>query len=338
MRRLAVFIFFHLVFLFRLPAQGVVILNRDRPVSLRGLCVVNDKVIWVSGSSGSVGLSTNGGKNWKWLPVPGYERSDFRDVEAFSDHEALIMGVTQPAVILRTADGGLHWSKVFEDSSKSVFLDAMDFVKDQGAVIGDPVEQDIFFMRSDNRGKSWRKKMPSGFDSTATGEAFFAASGSNLAGIPESGNTNHLSWAAVSGGRKSCLYMDSGRYPLDLNQGEETTGANAIALNPALNSAFITGGDFKHDTVSNRNSLLIQLHPFGQQSPTIPPHGYRSCVAYLTDKKLICCGTSGVDISFDGGLTWKLISKTGFHVCHKSKTGQAVILAGANGLIGRLEL
>jgi photosystem II stability/assembly factor-like uncharacterized protein len=338
MHRLTLSIFFSLLLLCRLPAQEVKILSREKPVSLRGLSVVNDDVIWVSGSSGSVGLSTDGGKNWKWIPVPGYEKSDFRDIEGFSDQEAVIMGVTLPAIILRTTDGGSHWLKVFEDSSKSIFLDAMDFSRDQGAVIGDPVGQDIFFIRSDDRGKSWRKKMPSGFDSTANGEAFFAASGTNLVGIPEAGNTKRIEWAAVSGGKKSCLYIDSSRYPLDLTQGEETTGANSIAYSPARNSAFITGGDFKHDTVSEKNSLLVQLHPFRQQSPKVPPHGYRSCVEYLTDKKMICCGTSGVDISSDGGQTWRQISKTGFHVCRRSKTGQAVILAGANGLIGRLEL
>jgi hypothetical protein len=71
-------------------------------------------------------------------------------------------------------------------------------------------------------------------------------------------------------------------------------------------------------------------------APHAPPHGYRSCVEYITKDKLITCGTTGVDISTDGGKNWKLISKEGFHVCRKSKNGSAVFLAGANGRIARL--
>ena len=64
------------------------------------ISVVNDQIVWVSGSEGTVGLSTNGGTSWKWIRVPRYEKSDFRDIEAFSDREAVIMGITEPAVIL----------------------------------------------------------------------------------------------------------------------------------------------------------------------------------------------------------------------------------------------
>jgi hypothetical protein len=123
-----------------------------------------------------------------------------------------------------------------------------------------------------------------------------------------------------------------------MNQGEATTGANSIAINPsAPNKAFVVGGDFSHDTACYRNSLWIQLHPFSQKIPITPPHGYRSCVEYLNEKQMICCGTTGVDYSDDGGLNWKLISKKSFHVCRKSKTGNTVFLAGAQGTIALLE-
>ena len=70
--------------------------------------------------------------------------------------------------------------------------------------------------------------------------------------------------------------------------------------------------------------------------PEIGPHGYRSCVIYLSEETLITCGTSGVDISKDGGKNWLLISKEGFHVVQKSKNGHAVFLAGSNGRIAKL--
>jgi hypothetical protein len=102
------------------------------------------------------------------------------------------------------------------------------------------------------------------------------------------------------------------------------------------NRAFIVGGDFSNDTLQKGNSLLINLYPFSQKTPIVPPHGYRSCVEYLSQNRLICCGKSGVDISNDGGMRWSLISDKSFHVCRKSKNGNAVFLAGPNGSIGLL--
>ncbi len=315
-----------------IEAQQIRILTTGFPVSLRGLSVVSDQVIWVSGSGGSVGRSADGGKTWKWIRVPRYEKSDFRDIEAFSEQEAVIMGVTEPAVILRTSDGGKSWKTVFEDSTNSVFLDAMDFSGDQGAVIGDPVEGKIFFAGSGDKGKSWNRIEFPGYEPTATGEAFFAASGSNIRGASQG------SWALVSGGKKSCLYLLSGRYPLLISQGQETTGANSIAVSPAdPDQAFIVGGDFSHDTLSYRNSLRVRLHPFSQQPPLVPPRGYRSCVEYIDGERMVCCGTTGVDISSDGGSQWKGISGMSFHVCRRAKTGRVVFLAGTRGTIARLE-
>ncbi len=325
--------FLLLLFSGLLQAQKISILQEGGKSSFRGLSVVNDQTVWVSGSSGSVGLSTDSGKNWKWIQVPRYEKSDFRDIEAFSEREALIMGVTKPAVILRTVDGGNSWSTVFEDSSKDIFLDAMDFSGDQGAIVGDPDQGKIFFAVSDDRGETWKQKLPSGFDSTMKAESFFAASGSNICHVESS------SWALVSGGKKSSLYFGNNRYPLYLNQGKETTGANSVTVNPSdSNQAYIVGGDYAHDTVRYGNSVHIQFHPFAQIQPTTSPHGYRSCVEYLDADRMICCGTSGVDVSMDGGMNWMSVSGKSFHVCRKSKWGRIVYLAGANGVIARYNL
>ena len=322
--------------IFMLPAifteaQQIRILTSGRPVSLRGLSVVNDQIIWVSGTGGTVGLSTDSGESWKWIQVPRNEKTDFRDIEAFSDLEAVIMGITEPAVILRTTDGGKNWTTSLEDSAKSVFLDAMDFSGNEAVLVGDPDSGKIYLAMSSDRGKSWEKSA-SDLEDAASGEAFFASSGSNIRFIPGEG------FVLVSGGKKSSLYLSGGKYPLDLNQGEQTTGANSIAINPAdPNQAFVVGGDFSHDTARYGNSLRIQFHPFFQTTPLTPPHGYRSCVEYLNKIEMICCGTSGVDFSNDGGIHWTLISGRSFHVCRKSKAGKSVFLAGSKGTIALLQ-
>jgi len=72
-------------------------------------------------------------------------------------------------------------------------------------------------------------------------------------------------------------------------------------------------------------------------SPVVPPHGYRSCVEFITADRLLTCGTSGIDVSEDGGKNWRLISPESFHVCRKAKSGKSVYLAGANGRIAKLD-
>ena len=115
----------------------VEILTSGTKTSLRGLSVVNDNVVWVSGSNGTVGRSNNGGKNWNWFTVKGFEKTEFRDIEAFDASTAVIMGIAEPAHILKTTDGGETWRVVYENKTKGMFLDAMDFVGGEyGIVVG----------------------------------------------------------------------------------------------------------------------------------------------------------------------------------------------------------
>src|SRR3982751_6295605 len=111
----------HFAFLSLFAQSQHIQLLEQGTASFRGLSVVSDRIIWVSGSDGTVGLSTDGGTAWKWIKVAGHEKSDFRDIEAFSERDAIVMGITDPAVILSTNDGGTSWQTVFEDTSKAAF-------------------------------------------------------------------------------------------------------------------------------------------------------------------------------------------------------------------------
>ena len=138
-------------------AQTVKLLTGGTKTSMRGLSVVSDKVIWASGSNGTVALSVDGGENWKWITVKGYEKKDFRDIEAFDKNTAVIMGIDSPAYILRTTDGGENWVKVYQNNDKGMFLDAMEFWNEQsGIVIGDPVQGRFFIARTFDGGKTWQ--------------------------------------------------------------------------------------------------------------------------------------------------------------------------------------
>ncbi|MBV9963442.1 MAG: oxidoreductase [Parafilimonas sp.] len=312
-------------------AQQIKILTSHNKISLRGLSVMNDNIIWASGSDGQVARSINGGKDFEWITVKGYEQRDFRDIEAFDANTALIMAVDTPAVILKTKDGGETWSKVFYDDTPGMFLDAMD----NGFVIGDPINSKMFLASSSFNGESWKKESIKNL-AVENGEACFAASGTNLK-VALNKKYNLASLFFVTGGTKSRLFFDDSLYNLNIVQGKETTGANSIDIN-SKQKGVIVGGDFLHDSSTEKNCVLFTYN--GRQInfllPQTYPHGYRSCVAFITEGSLICCGLTGVDISNDSGLNWKLISDESFNVCAKAKKGNTVFLAGKDGRIAKL--
>jgi hypothetical protein len=318
----------------RLPQ--VKILTQDVKSDIRGLSVVSDMVVWASGSKGTIGKSTDGGKTWKWSIVKGFEQRDFRDIEAFDAATAVIIAVDAPAYILKTIDGGENWKIVYENKTAGMFLDAMEFWNEMsGIVIGDPIDRKVFVARTFDGGDTWRE-IPDNYRPAAdSGEAFFAASGTNVRALDRDESV------LVSGGTSSHMYIRDKKIRLPILQGRETTGTNSIAVldNYKLNGGttmVIVGGDFSNPRSDSLNCFYTVNHGKTWKAPKTPPHGYRSCVEYLSKKHLVSCGPTGVDYSIDAANTWKLISKEGFHVCRIAKNGSAVYLAGANGKIGKL--
>jgi len=332
MRLIKIFLLFCLYSL-KISAQQptITILDSSHKASLRGLSVVDDQVVWVSGSSGSVARSMDGGQHFEWLAVPGYEKRDFRDIEAFDANTAVIMAIAEPAVILKTKDGGKSWKTVFEDSTKGMFLDAMSFDSSRGVVIGDPINNHAFIAITSDKGEHWVTFPPD--DTLGKGEAFFASSGTNITLMFKKGQAPFIAFA--SGGTYSHFFLNEQETTLPIIQGKESTGANSLAFN--RDKGFVTvGGDFANDKDTTLNCALSADLGKTWIHPQTPPHGYRSCVTYITDKQLITCGTSGIDISNDGGMNWQLISNQSFHVVQKAKRGNAVFLAGSRGKIARL--
>ncbi|MET0243295.1 MAG: oxidoreductase [Flavitalea sp.] len=310
-------------------AQQIEILTKGQPTSIRGLSVVNDNLVWVAGSKGTVGKSEDGGKTWEWIQVPGFEKREFRDIEAFDNKTAVIMAITEPGEILKTTNGGKSWNVVFRDTTKGVFIDAFHFnKKGTGYTIGDPIDGTAYVLKTTDNGNSWtREKNTPSLD---TGEACFASSGTNIFTKADG------SYLFVTGGRNARFHSGGAATPLPLLKGGESTGANSVAVleNGKKMTMVVVGGDFAKDTVATGNCVLISNGV--STLPVQGPHGYRSCVEFLNATSLIACGTSGVDVSVDGGKNWKLVSQEGFHVCQKAKNGKVVYLAGGNGKIARL--
>jgi photosystem II stability/assembly factor-like uncharacterized protein len=285
-----------------------------------------------------VAKSTNEGVSFEWMQVKGYEKRDFRAMHAWDDQEAIIVAVAAPAIILKTIDGGVSWNKVYENTDTSMFLDAIHFSdQNNGTVIGDPIDGHLFILKTTNKGLTWDKMQKDYFKSDLkNGEAFFASSNSNLIHIGKE-------LLFVTGGLSSRLWKNGVAEALPLLQGTSSTGANSIAISPNGKNIVIVGGDFANDKLATQNIVGYQKSLSNKQINWEPltlanPNGYKSCIEFIDNKRLITCGTSGVDLSKDKGASWKKISELSFHIVKKHPTKSAVYLAGGGGRISFVEL
>ena len=315
--------------------EGVVLSK----TSFRGLSVVDDNTIWVSGSRGTFARSTNGGKTFTYTQLKGYEKSDFRDIEAFDDKRAVMMSSGTPAYILKTTDGGLTWKEVYKNTDSAYFLDAMDFWDEQrGILVGDPINGHFVLLETSNGGETWQELDTTKTPRAMEGEAVFAASGTSL----RCWGKSYYGFVAGGGLTKSHLVImnDKGslfkynkRPSLDIAYGSSSRGAFSFAK---CNDGFvIVGGDYMNDTLSESTfCFLAEINYPEWEYASNNCFGYRSCIEVFDKNKFIACGTSGVDVFVRP--VWQTISNTSFHVVRKAKKGKAVFLAGPNGKIGRL--
>ncbi|WP_423735624.1 WD40/YVTN/BNR-like repeat-containing protein [Chitinophaga caseinilytica] len=296
--------------------------------SIRGLSVVNDSVVWVSGTQGKAGRTTDGGKTWTWITVPGCDTVDFRDVEGFSGERALLMGIASPGRVMLTEDGGKNWEQVYYNSDSAVFLDAMDFWGDKkGFIAGDPLGGSFKGLITPDGGKTWYNLPMPKADSA---EAIFAASGTTLRALP-GGQV-----AFATGGSHSRFYRLKGRTwqvsEWAATQGQASTGIFSFAF-LTDKQGIAVGGDYVKPEIVKGNCLITADGGLNWALPKTPPRGYRSAVEYVDKNIVICTGPTGTDWSADGGLTWQALPGEGFHAVRRAKSGKAVYLAGSKGRI-----
>ncbi|MCA5003671.1 WD40/YVTN/BNR-like repeat-containing protein [Sphingobacterium bovistauri] len=315
-------------------AQTLTPLVENITASFRGMSTVGKNTVWVSGSNGTVGYTKDKGLTWNWVNPQGYEKYDFRDIYAFSNKEAIIVNAGSPAVVLRTTNAGKTWEKVYEDTRAEIFLDDMDFVGKQGYILGDPIDGKFQLLKTTNKGKTWKDISSNYFLIADEGEAAFAASGSSMKMFKDR-------LYIGTGGKYSSFfnYFPKGlkidKYDVPIWSGESSTGIFAIDF-WNHNKGIVVGGNYTQDTNNQNNILLTNDGGVSWSKPNTPVYGYRSDVLYLTENLLIATGTSGTDISYDGGYNWKNISKLSFNTIAKSSDNKMIYLTGSKGNVYKL--
>ena len=133
------------------------------------------------------------------MTVPGAEKLDFRDIEAFDANTAYILSIGngESSRIYKTTDGGKTWKEQFRNKNEKAFFDAIAcWDKNNCIAMSDPVDKKFVLIETKNGGANWTpidtSKMPDAKD----GEAAFAASGTCL--ITQGKNNAFL----VTGGKR----------------------------------------------------------------------------------------------------------------------------------------
>jgi photosystem II stability/assembly factor-like uncharacterized protein len=285
-----------LLFTLTLSAQSWTPQQSDTTASLRGISAVNDRIAWASGTGGTYLITTDGGATWNAAKVPGAGSLDFRDVHAIDARTAWLMsaGPGEQSKIFHTTDGGAHWILEFANTDPAGFFDAIAFWDARrGLVVGDPVGGRLFVMATDG----WRRlDTPPALER----ESAFAASGTCVIarGDREAwiGTSAARVFRTVDGGKTWTVAQTPIRH--------DGPGAGIFSLAFDGPRGVAVGGDYSKPGDDAHNVAITLDGGATWTEPASRPSGYRSAVA-VTPVGWIAVGTSGSDISTDGGRTWK---------------------------------
>ncbi len=300
--------------------------------SLRGLSVVSPQIVWAGGTQGAFLRTTDGGAHWDVGALPGAADLDFRDIEAFDERHAILMssGAGSLSRLYRTKDGGMSWSLLTTNTDPKGFWDAIAFWDpDHGILLGDPVDGRFTILTTSDGGMTWRReKGPSALKD----EGAFAASGTSI-----TTHGAHDAWFGTGGPSGARIFHSSddgktwsgAKAPL---KSGDSAGVFSLAFSDARHGIAV-GGDSRADKDAS-GTMAVTEDGGKTWTDAAGLTGYRSSVRYIPEKKLwIATGTSGTDISTDGGKTWKPIPGA-FHSLGHS--GPSIWAVGAKGAIAKL--
>jgi photosystem II stability/assembly factor-like uncharacterized protein len=289
----------------------------------RGLCVVSPNVAWVSGTEGTYARTTDGGKTWSVGTVPGADKLDFRDVEAFGEATAYLLsaGPGDASRIYKTVDGGKSWALQFQSADPAAFFDAIAFWDEKnGLALGDPVKAQFQLLVTTDGGAHWQPLAAKNLPPALPGEGAFAASGTCLITHGDSDV-----WFATGGANKARVFhsRDRGQQwevsETPIVAGAASAGIFSIAFRDQQ-QGLIVGGDYRKPDESGATAAITSdggktWKLIDKQLP------FRSAVAWAKDR-WVAVGTSGSHVSQDNGVTWKRLDRENYNSVGFSATGE----------------
>jgi photosystem II stability/assembly factor-like uncharacterized protein/pimeloyl-ACP methyl ester carboxylesterase len=293
----------------------------DTDADFRGLCAAGAGVAWVSGTKGTFGRTTDGGKTWAVGTVPGAEKLDFRDVEAFGADTAYLMsaGPGEESRIYKTIDGGKRWALQFKNAEPKAFLDALAFWDERhGIALSDPVNDRFYLLTTDDGGKTWAPLPEANRPAALPGEGAFAASGTCLVTRGE----NDV-WFCTGGAKTARVFRSADRgktwavSEAPLAAGAESAGGFSIAFRDR-DRGVLVGGDYRKPDAT---AATVAVTADGGKTWQLveKPLPFRSCVVWAKDR-WVAAGTTGSDASADG-TNWNPLDREKYNGVSFTATG-----------------
>ncbi len=306
--------------------------------SIRAIQVIDSETLYFAGSNGNIGYTKDGGTNWVTHHIV-YRDSiipNFRSI-AYNSKDIFALSIENPALLYKITDN--KPILVYLEEHPKAFYDSMQFLDDKnGIAMGDPTEDCLSIIYTDNSGKTWQKIACNTIPKAKEGEAAFAASNTNITSV---GSTVWL----ASGGNSSRVYKstDKGKnwsvFDTPIIQGTASQGIYSIHFYDKKNGIVI-GGDYskpnenrKNKAITNDGGVTWELVADGTEP------NYKSCVQYVPNsngKEIFAVGKTGISYSNDAGLTWKKISDEAYFSI-QFVNGNMAWLSG-NNKIGKMLL
>jgi photosystem II stability/assembly factor-like uncharacterized protein len=284
--------------------------------SIRAIQVIDTETLYYVGSKGDFGFTADGGESWSSTSIT-YQDSiipHFRSL-AKIDATFFALSIGNPALLYKISIDKTEL--MYTENHEKVFFDAIQFFDDgkHGIAVGDPTEDCPSIILTLDGGNSWKKISCKNLPKFEDGEAFFAASNTNIKTI---GSTV---WIA-SGGKKARILKsdDFGEtwqiFKTPIIQGNGPQGIYSIDFYDKNNGIAI-GGDYSKPKANKANKAITKdggktwSLVADNQQPT-----YKSCVQYVPNtsgKEVFAVGKTGVSFSNDSGNTWKTISKDSYY-------------------------
>ncbi|SHN07795.1 oxidoreductase [Polaribacter sp. KT 15] len=307
--------------------------------SIRAIQVIDSTTVVYAGSNGTIGTTVDNGKTWSILNIK-YKDSiipNFRSL-AFNGSDYFALSIANPALLYKISD--MEATLQYTEEDAKVFYDAIAFFDDNkhGIAVGDPTENCASILVTDDGGENWHKIPCENLPEIAEGEAFFAASNTNIKTI---GSTVYI----ASGGKKSRILKSNNfgktwqLFETPIIQGNGPQGIYSIDFYNKNNGIAI-GGDYSKPLENKANKAITAD---GGKTWTLIADAenpnYKSCVQFVPNtngKEVFAVGKTGISYSKDGGLTWNKVSNDSYYTIQFINKNTAW-LGGANK-IGKLEL